>query len=207
MIAQLSTCLLIFVLSAAVFAQNPPQKPTADSQINSQSDDNQYLPPPASPPALTLPVATPPGATLPGAIPPAATPQINLPNSTNVQSAPISELEKKSLNSFKRDPFRLPKYLIDKLTYKPSPIAVVDQQAIDDRVEPVKRWPAKEYLLVGIIWEVKNPKALIKDLQGRVHVVKLRDRLGNKEGIVTAIKEGAITVTEKKVPLVLRLKK
>ena len=84
---------------------------------------------------------------------------------------------------------------------------MADQQAIDDSIEPIKRWPAKEYLLVGIIWDVKNPKALIKDLQGRVHVIKQRDRLGNKEGIVTLIKEGAITVTEKKVPLVLRLKK
>lgn len=115
--------------------------------------------------------------------------------------------EQKNTGSFKRDPFRLPKYLIDKLTYKPPPVVIVDDQAIDDRAEPIRRWPAKEYLLVGIIWEVKNPKGLVKDLQGRVHVVKLRDRLGNKEGIITAIKEGAITITEKKVPFVLRLKK
>lgn len=139
--------------------------------------------------------------------PPDITNSPKITNSLAPISAPSLKAELKNTGSFKRDPFRLPKYLIDKLTYKPAPVVVVDDQAIDDRAEPIKRWPAREYLLVGIIWEVKNPKGLVKDLQGRVHVVKLRDRLGNKEGIVTSIKEGAITVTEKKVPFVLRLKK
>lgn len=111
-------------------------------------------------------------------------------------------------DSIRRDPFRLPQYLINKLTFRPpAPIAAIDQQAIDDRVEPIRRWNTKEYTLVGIIWEVKNPKALLRDVQSRVHVIRINDKVGNQEGVVTSIREGAITVSEKDDPVVLRLKK
>ncbi len=181
--AQLSAFILTTVLIVSVFAQNQPQSPTVDSKLDSKLDSKEKLTD-----NLDL------------------TPTSTQSNSTNTKAAIKTAPGQKNTNTFKRDPFRLPKYLIDKITYKPPP-PIIENQVIDDRVEPIMRWPAKEYLLVGIIWEVQSPKALIKDLQGRVHVVKLRDRLGNKDGIVTAIKEGAITVTEKKFPLVLRLKK
>lgn len=177
----------LMVFSFSTLAQNPVQIP---SQI------------PAKNPSPNLPQSP----TQAPADQPASQPILAQPTAAQPNLSPATD--PKNTGSFKRDPFRLPKYLIDKLTYKPPPPpAAVDEQAIDDRVEPIRRWPAKEYLLVGIIWEVKNPKGLVKDLQGRVHVVKLRDRLGNKDGIITAIKEGAITITEKKVPFVLRLKK
>ncbi len=111
-------------------------------------------------------------------------------------------------DSARRDPFRLPQYLINKLTPRaPSPLATLEPQTIDDRVEPIRRWGTTEYTLVGIIWEVKNPKALLRDIQSRVHVIRINDKVGNQNGAVTSIREGAITVTEKDAPIVLRLKK
>lgn len=111
-------------------------------------------------------------------------------------------------DSSRRDPFRLPQYLINKLTYKvPMALAPSDPQAIDDRIEPIRRWNTSDYTLVGIIWEVKNPKALVRDIQNRVHVIRINDKVGNLNGAVTSIREGAVTVTEKDSPIVLRLKK
>ena len=191
--------LAIFIFLMGFTFSAPAQNPKQDAARNSVPDP---FPATADQPA-TQPGASKPGLTPPGSVAPAST-QPAAANAPNLLS-PLSE--QKNTGTFKRDPFRLPKYLIDKLTYKPAPVVVVDDQAIDDKAEPIRRWPAKDYLLVGIIWEVKNPKGLVKDLQGRVHVVKLRDRLGNKEGIITSIREGAITITEKKVPFVLRLKK
>lgn len=111
-------------------------------------------------------------------------------------------------DSARRDPFRLPQYLINKITAKSlSPLAQLEPQTIDDRIEPIRRWDTREYTLVGIIWEVKNPKALLRDIQSRVHVIRINDKVGNQNGAVTSIREGAITVTELDAPVVLRLKK
>ena len=114
------------------------------------------------------------------------------------------------VDTFKRDPFRLPLYLIEKLTYKaPPPVVeqVVTSQVIDDQIDPLQRWPSVNYVLVGIIWDVKKPKALLKDPQSRVHIVKINDRVGSKAGVVSSIKEGTMIVSENGVPLVLKLKK
>ncbi|OFZ30352.1 MAG: hypothetical protein A2622_08040 [Bdellovibrionales bacterium RIFCSPHIGHO2_01_FULL_40_29] len=107
-------------------------------------------------------------------------------------------------DAFKRDPFRLPQYLIDKLSAKPLAEAA---NTIDDTVEPIRRWAVTDYTLVGIIWDVKNPKALIRDKQNGVHVIKINDRVGNKEGRVKSVREGSVIVLENDTPKVIRLKK
>ena len=78
---------------------------------------------------------------------------------------------------------------------------------IDDAVDPIKRWPLNTYGLIGIIWDVKNPKALIMDQQRKVHMVRVRDRIGNAGGVITSIQEGSIVVMQDKIPEVMRLKK
>lgn len=104
----------------------------------------------------------------------------------------------------RRDPFTLPLYLINKMKAQnqgPPP------SRIDDSVEPIRRWPLVSYNLVGIIWDVKNAKALIKDQAGHVHILRVKDRIGYDNGVITDIREGSVTVLENQIPQVLRLKK
>ncbi len=187
MIIQRLLLLFILFLNFSLHAETKPSAP----QVSTAAAAN----PAAVPPESTAAAAT------------SATPSKPVAPVTRATNAK-SEEPKTDAGLFKRDPFRLPKYLIEKITYKAPP--AVDPAApdiIDDRVDPIRRWGTKEYVLVGIIWEVKSPKALLKDFQNRVHVVKLRDKLGNKDGVITSITEGTVVVTEKKVPVVLRLKK
>ncbi|MFZ3228727.1 MAG: pilus assembly protein PilP [Pseudobdellovibrio sp.] len=106
----------------------------------------------------------------------------------------------------RRDPFSLPIYIINKLKMLSAPPPPVANR-IDDTIEPLRRWALVSYNLIGVIWDVKNPKALVRDQQGHVHLIKIKDRIGYDNGIVTDIREGSITVIEDKTPQVMRLKK
>jgi type IV pilus assembly protein PilP len=61
---------------------------------------------------------------------------------------------------------------------------------------PLERYELDELKLVGIIWEVKAPKAMIIDPQGDVHVIGKDDRIGRKHGYIAVIREGEVVVVE-----------
>ncbi len=121
-----------------------------------------------------------------------------------------SELPVTTANEIKRDPFRLPDYLAQKLRKASEPLlsAFADSRnRIDDSIDPIRRWALSTYLLVGIIWDVKNPKALVADQQRKVHLVHVNDKIGNQGGTITSIREGSIVVFQDKTPQVISLKK
>lgn len=108
-----------------------------------------------------------------------------------------------------RDPFRPPKYLVD-LEYEkskppPPPPKAVEPDVIDDKMEAIRRWPLEQYKLIAIIWDVKNPKAMIIDSARTMHLLKKNYRIGNREGVITSITEGEIVVTERGVPVTIKL--
>lgn len=105
-----------------------------------------------------------------------------------------------------RDPFRLPQYLILKIKEKVL-VTKIEVGRIDDSVEPVRRWPLASYQLVGIIWEVKRPKAMFLDKQNSIHMLQLKERIGNGGGVVSVINNGEVVVIENKTPLRLKLTK
>ena len=127
-----------------------------------------------------------------------STPVINSP----AISRPKTDIEILS----QRDPFKLPEYIIIKirqkaaLSFTPGP---VDESGID----PIRRWPLGSYGLVGIIWDVKKPKAMLQDRMNTIHVLQVNDFIGNAKGVVTRIQNGSITVLEGKIPQVIKLKK
>ncbi len=121
--------------------------------------------------------------------------------------APQNQLNKNSiqekLNDIKlgeRDPFEPPKYIRDMELVKPEDI-------IDKQMEAIRRWPLAEYKLKGIIWDVKNPKAMILDKLNTLHLLKKNYRLGNREGLISEINESEIVVIQKGIPTVLQIEK
>lgn len=103
-----------------------------------------------------------------------------------------------------RDPFRLPEELIIKIRQKNAMSTV---GGIDPAVDPIRRFPLASYQLVGIIWDVKRPKAMFLDRVNNIHMVQVNDFIGNARGVVTSIQNGSVTVLEGKIPQIIKLKK
>lgn len=104
------------------------------------------------------------------------------------------ELEQKLAGRIK-DPFMLPNHLYMKIKRKLGDIQ--GEGYIDESVEPQRRWALKRYKLVAIIWNVKRPKAMITDAKQDLHMFYVNDKIGNSEGVITAISNGEVTINEK----------
>ncbi|GIL18050.1 MAG: hypothetical protein BroJett040_18010 [Oligoflexia bacterium] len=50
--------------------------------------------------------------------------------------------------------------------------------------------------LVGILWDVKEPKAMIRSPAGKVYMLRRNSKIGRSNGYVAAIREGEIVVVE-----------
>lgn len=106
-----------------------------------------------------------------------------------------------------RDPFRLPEELIIKIRQKNAATISASTGGIDPTIEAIRRFPLASYQLVGIIWDVKRPKAMFMDISRSIHVVQVNDFIGNARGVITSIQSGSVTVLEGKIPQIIKLKK
>jgi type IV pilus assembly protein PilP len=61
---------------------------------------------------------------------------------------------------------------------------------------PLQRFDLDQLKLVGIIWDVRDPKAMILDPSGKGYVVKVNERIGRNNGYIARIREGEIIVVE-----------
>lgn len=61
---------------------------------------------------------------------------------------------------------------------------------------PLERYDLNELKLVGIMWDIHAPKAMLVDPQGEVHVLGKDDRIGRKRGYIAVIREGEVVVVE-----------
>lgn len=104
------------------------------------------------------------------------------------------ELEKRVAERIK-DPFMIPNHLFLKIKIKQGNVA--GEGYVDESVEPQVRWALKHYKLVAIIWNVKKPKAMITDLENKLHMFHLKDRIGNGDGVIRSIGNGEVIVDEK----------
>ena len=95
-----------------------------------------------------------------------------------------------------RDPFAPPKYIRELELIRPKDL-------IDNKMEAIRRWPLSDYKLQGIIWDVKNPKAIIVDKLKTLHLLKKNYRIGHREGIISEIHESEIIVLQKGLPIVI----
>ena len=61
---------------------------------------------------------------------------------------------------------------------------------------PLQGFDLDQLKLVGIIWDVKNPKAMITDPTGKGYVVRVNERIGRSNGYIARIREGEIVIVE-----------
>jgi type IV pilus assembly protein PilP len=152
---------------------------------------DSYAQAPAVPPA---PVAAPAAPVVPSAQE-ALPPDVSLPAEAVAVPPQPPEMTDPLLEGFfediqynptdRRDPF-LP-YMSP--TFKMA-------QAPQIPLEPLQRFALSELKLIGIIWDVGMPKALIVDPTGKSHIIAENTKMGNGLGYVAAIREGEIIVVE-----------
>jgi type IV pilus assembly protein PilP len=96
----------------------------------------------------------------------------------------------------RRDPFMIHK------SFQKKGITSSGGKRIEQSIEildPLIKIDLDKLEIVGIIWEVANPRALIidpGDPEQKVHIVTKRTKIGRNNGYVAAIREGEIVVIE-----------
>lgn len=97
--------------------------------------------------------------------------------------------------SGKRDPFR-PFTLNTRIHDRPR-----------DHLSPLERYDLGQLRLVGVVWHIKEPHAMIEDGRGLGYIVKVGTPIGANDGRVRAIKPNEIIIEETYVDLFGRKKK
>lgn len=189
------------------FAQNPPQP-----QVSPQ------LPPKVAPPSA--PKASP------SAPPPAEMPA-ELLKEPGANSAPPDLIENATKNPIfkedyvydptgRRDPFAPHKSFLKEVPSNKTNTSTTIGSV--ESLDPLIRMDLDKVDVIGIIWEVAAPRAMIVDKGDPNHTVRViykRTKIGRNNGYVSAIREGEVVVVESfeeegivnRVPRVLALAK
>jgi type IV pilus assembly protein PilP len=162
--------------------QVPPaqgQVPPPPAQVP-QPPQGQIPPPPAQQPADGNQLAPPP--------PQPQFPQENVGDGATAAPAPMQASHPDDYfydPTGKRDPFKPFRAVIPNTGQK--------QTAA---LEPLQKFELDRLQIIGILWEVRTPRAMVKDPDGIVHTVVKNTRMGRNEGYVATIREGEIVVIE-----------
>jgi len=165
----------------------PPQHPPGHPEMNPSASQGAILP--SGPSNGGGP---PPGSRPPQLPPPPPTAIEDMPTG---DSATASEaMEERPNDNFvydptgKRDPFVPFKIM--------RPQIKIGGDKANLPMEPLQNWELDSLQIVGILWDVKVPRALVKDPSGTVYTVTRNSKIGRNEGYVSAIREGEIVIVE-----------
>ena len=61
---------------------------------------------------------------------------------------------------------------------------------------PIQKFDLNSLALIGIIWDVSHPRAMIMDPEKKVHILGPNAKVGNRNGYIAVIREGEIVVVE-----------
>ena len=87
----------------------------------------------------------------------------------------------------KRDPFR------------PLSLKAKASQRARENLSPLERYELGQLKLVAIVWDIKEPKAMVEDATGLGYIVKVGTLIGPNEGKVKQIKPGEVVIEESSV--------
>lgn len=80
--------------------------------------------------------------------------------------------------------------------FKPYVEAKPEETDVSGPLLPLQQYDVDQLQLVGVIWNVNDPKAMFIDPKKQVHVVRRDERIGRKNGYVAVIREGEVVVVE-----------
>ncbi len=171
LMAYLATGLTALLLAAWISTQFLGRAHSQDEGAQAQA--------PAEVPAQTPPQQIP--QQIPQQVPQGTTSPIGMTRGNNPLSGIIEDYTYDPRG--KRDPF---------LPFERPPSSSV----LLGPLWPLQRFDLDQLKLVGIIWDVKSPKAMILDPSGKGYVVKVNERIGRNNGYIARIREGEIIIVE-----------
>jgi len=89
-----------------------------------------------------------------------------------------------AMKTSSRDPFR------------PMTMRTRVNARVRENLSPLERFDLGQLKIVGIVWDINEPRAMIEDPAGLGYVVKLGTPIGNNDGKVKAIHRDQIIVEE-----------
>jgi len=104
---------------------------------------------------------------------------LNVPAKTSETAAPAHVMKEGS-----RDPFRSP--LMPKKV----------NTRVRENLSPLEQKDLSQLKVVGIVWDIKEPRAMVEDTAGLGYVVKVGTPIGSNDGTVKAIHRNRIVVEE-----------
>ena len=102
---------------------------------------------------------------------------------TSIKSAE-PKIVPRTLKDDSRDPFR-PATLRKKVVTRPR-----------ENLSPLERFELNQLKIVGIVWDVKEPRAMVEDAGGLGYTIKVGAPIGANDGVVKAIHRNEIVVEE-----------
>lgn len=72
----------------------------------------------------------------------------------------------------------------------------VDVEGPPRALSPAQRWDLEQLKLIGIMWDIKDPKAMFLDPEEEVMILGRDESIGNRNGYIAAIREGEVVVVE-----------
>jgi Tfp pilus assembly protein PilP len=63
-------------------------------------------------------------------------------------------------------------------------------------LSPAQRWDLDQLKLVGIMWDIRDPKAMFLDPEDEVMILGRDESIGTRSGYIAAIREGEVVVVE-----------
>jgi len=72
----------------------------------------------------------------------------------------------------------------------------IDPGATVFPILPLQRYDLDELKLIGIMWDVRVPKAMFLDPNKEVHTLGKDDRIGRNNGYIAVIREGEVVIVE-----------
>lgn len=100
------------------------------------------------------------------------------------RKSPDRPLPPRFLPQGKRDPFR------------PISLRTRSSPRARENLSPLERYELGQLKVVGIVWDVKEPRAMVEDTSGLGYIVKVGTPIGSSEGKVKAIRPNEIVVEE-----------
>lgn len=168
------------------------QVPEPTNPNNSGGSSNIPLPPSESVPAQNVQEMAQP---VPMEPPPSTEPP-PLEGTLPGQSNPMASSSDVEGGGFvydptgKRDPFRPHKSAIKLIPKEGTPAAPVEV------TDPLLKFDLGSLEVIGILWDVRKPKAIVKDPDGNTYSVFKNSKIGRADGFVAAIRDGEIVVIE-----------
>jgi type IV pilus assembly protein PilP len=187
----LSACLFAAALGffAHAYGQTEPSDGSLPPEFMKEVEGN--APPADQSPSEQNPAAQPPPQSPPPAQAPAepnaqqAAPNIEAPAAPAAGTALGAE-DYVYDPAARRDPFR--PYRVIRGTEGP--------KRGSNEIEPLQRYDLDQLSVMGVLWDVRQPRALVRDGDGNLHTVVKNSKMGRNSGFVAMIREGEIVVIE-----------